>query len=174
MDTESPGQGVTATPTRIAGESLEIENMTYTVSYLTGAEEWDTVWIRDNAALIIEGSTLRAKRVICRGDTINTTFKMMGFEGTQALLSVTEGIVNIKADTIDISGSRITVTNGTSTLPNGEDGGDGEISLFSKSSDLKIVDSELNVRAHDGGLGESAKFGGDGGDAYIFVGSNIS
>ncbi len=174
MDTEGPGQGVTATPTRVAGESLEIENMTYTVSYLTGAEEWDTVWIRDNAALIIEGSTLRAKRVICRGDTFNTTFKMMGHEGTQALLSVTEGIVNINADTIDISGSRITVTNGTSTLPNGEDGGNGEISLFSKSSDLNIVDSELNVRAHNGGLGESAKFGGDGGDAYIFVGSNIS
>jgi hypothetical protein len=165
---------VKAAPTRKAGENLEIENMTYTISYTTGAEEWDTIWIWDNAALEIIGSTLRAKRIICKADTVNTTFKMVNFEGTKSLLSVTEGIVNLKMDKIEIVNSTISVANGTEFIDKGEDGGNAEISLFTKSSDLRINNSELSVRAHNGGLGNLNQYAGDGGKATLVVGANIS
>jgi len=59
---------ILAQPTRAANENLEIENRTYKVSYLTGSEEWDTVYIRDNGTLLIEGATLKAKKIICRAE----------------------------------------------------------------------------------------------------------
>ncbi|MGA1872543.1 MAG: hypothetical protein ACMUHY_02635 [Thermoplasmatota archaeon] len=169
--TDGPEDTVKAAPSRAAGENLEIENRTYTVSYLTGSEEWDTVFIWDNATLVIEGATLRAKKVICREDTINTALRIINHEGTQGLLSVTEGIMNVKADSIEVIGSRISVVNGTTTASVGKPGGNSEISLTSKSSDLVITDSELNVRGHDGGLGDSTSYGGRGGEAYLFLGA---
>ncbi|MGA1820142.1 MAG: hypothetical protein ACMUHU_03935 [Thermoplasmatota archaeon] len=163
-----------ARPTRAAGENLEIENRTYKVSYLTGSEEWDTVYIRDNATLMIEGATLKAKKVICRDEMVNTALRIINHEGTQGLLSITEGILNVKADTIEILGSRISVVNGTTTIPNGANGGNSEISLLAESSDLTITDSEFMVRGHDGGLGDISNYGGKGGKAYMFLGAKPS
>ncbi|MBN1390987.1 MAG: hypothetical protein JXA22_10140 [Candidatus Thermoplasmatota archaeon] len=160
---------VQALPTRIGGEDLELENTTHTVYGVS--EEWDTVYIGSNSTLVIEGATLVAKRVICRGDTEKTALRILNHESTQGLLSVTEGIINIKADTIEVIGSRISVVNGTSTIPNGQNGGSAEISLLAKSSNLVVTGSEFNIRGHDGGLGDSSLFGGRGGKAYLFLGT---
>ncbi|MGA1793697.1 MAG: hypothetical protein ACMUHM_07085 [Thermoplasmatota archaeon] len=165
---------VLAQPTRAANENLEIENRTYKVSYLTGSEEWDTVYIRDNGTLLIEGATLKAKKIICRAEMENTALRIINHEGTQGLLSITQGILNVKADTIEILGSRISVVNGTTTIPNGQNGGNSEISLLAESSDLVITDSEFMVRGHDGGLGDITNYGGKGGKATIFLGAKGS
>jgi hypothetical protein len=169
-----PGSQVSAAPTRKAGEDLNIENMTYTISYLTGAEEWDTIRIKDNGALEIIGSTLRAKKIICGSNTENTSFRMVNYEGTKSLLSITEGIVNLKMDKIEIVNSTISVSNGTEFIDKTEDGGNAEISLFSLSTDLRINNSQLSVRAHDGGLGDIDAYAGDGGDAILFLGGNTT
>ncbi len=161
-----------AVPVRASGEDLLIENETYTLE-LTGDryQEFDKVQLMSNSTLEIIGGTLKAKTLICRGDAENTTLRLVNYEDTPGLISITEGIVNVKATSVEVVGSSISVINGTSTLPNGEEGGSSEILLLSKGSDLRINGSELNVRGHNGGLGDQGTFGGAGGDAKLHLGS---
>ncbi|MBN1539693.1 MAG: hypothetical protein JW939_06065, partial [Candidatus Thermoplasmatota archaeon] len=156
-------------PPRAEVEDLKLENVTHTVSYPNN-EEWGNVYIGYNSTLVIEGANFLAKRVICRDETEKTALRILDFEGVKGLLSVSEGVVNVKADTIEVAGSTISVINGTATLPNGAIGGNAEISLLTKDSDLVITDSELNVRGHNGGQGVT-QFGGKGGKAHLFLGT---
>jgi len=160
-----------ALPTREAGQDLEIVNGTVRFDISTGSREYDTVSIRDNGRLEIVGVTLKAKEFIVKDIYENTSLSITDDDGVPGLLTVQEGIVNVKAGEIVVRNSRISVINGTTTVPNGEDGGSSEIILISLGHDLVLNNSELNVRGHDGGLGETNVFAGKGGDAYLFLGA---
>ncbi|MGA1849172.1 MAG: hypothetical protein ACMUHB_07515, partial [Thermoplasmatota archaeon] len=172
MTGEEPS--ASATPTREAGQDLEISNGTVRFDISTGSKEYDTVSIKDNGRLEIVGVTLKAKKFIVKDIYVNTSLSMIDDDGDSGLLTITEGVVNVKAKEIVVRNSKISVINGTTTMPNGEDGGDSEIILVSLGSDLVLNNSELNVRGHDGGLGDSNSYAGNGGDAYLFLGATQS
>ncbi|MFW3145515.1 MAG: hypothetical protein ACMUIE_01730 [Thermoplasmatota archaeon] len=158
-----------AAPTRLAGEDLDIEDEKVVIDRVS--QEYEIIRIRSNATLEIRGAVLKAKKIICSENTVNSTLIMQEVSGVQALLSITEGIVNVKATKIELRGAKISVLNGSTIIPPGDTGKPSELALTSRQYDLVINNTELVARGNDGGDGDQKKFGGPGGASYIFLGT---
>lgn len=147
-------------PTREIGEELAINSTVV----LTKNEIFKSIRIRSDGHLIIRGVRIEVEDFICRDDQTNTSLVIEA----GSFVRVSKGVMNIKADSIDLDRSTLTVDNDTPPAKLGEPGRDSSLVLMSRSN-MRIENTTITVSGQMGAQGDTTIYGSSGGRAYMTV-----
>jgi len=145
-------------PSREAGD-LEVNG----TLVLTENQIFKAIRFKDNGKLFIRGVRIVAEQIICRQENKNTSLVI----DNGSFVSVNMGVMNVKADLVDIDKATITVDNNTVPAKVGESGKDSSLVLISKKANFRIENSTITVYGQNGAKGDPSTYGQPGGRAYL-------
>jgi len=153
-------------PSRIGGDLLV--NGTVRFDERTGSPQFDVVRFGDNGRLEIINVTLTAEQMICAEGLLNTSLVILGNDVDNAIVSIRDGLMSVRADEILIKKASISIRNVTDPKPNEQDGWPSTLFLYGEKKDMVIEDAQISVEAELGGRGTSTN-AGDGGKAEVSI-----
>ncbi len=153
-------------PSRIGGDLLV--NGTVRFDERTGSPQFDVVRFLDNGRLEIINVTLTAEQMICADGLLNTSLVIQGNDVDNAIVSIRDGLMSVRADEILVRKASISIRNVTDPKPNEQDGWPSTLFLYSGKKDMVIEDAQISVEGELGGRGTSTN-AGDGGRAEVTI-----